>query len=176
MLLSRGFMAVSFAIIGVNATNDWTKPCFDGECAYDLPESSGGSRIMKLFGSTKSISDITPAAGWVILDCDPNLLDQEIRLVCETDDEDLGYNHAFERYGPVGKIVRLPESCGGGPFLRIASTALAEDQALLPHVQGRINRRGDATDQVHVVKLGGNFAVIDAEKCQQGTLNSLSSA
>ncbi|KDQ24511.1 hypothetical protein PLEOSDRAFT_161451 [Pleurotus ostreatus PC15] len=167
MLLSRGFVAfisVSLAIIGANAANDWTKPCFDGECAYDLPESSGGSGIMKLFGSTKSISDITPAAGWVILDCDPNLLDQEIRLVCETDDEDSGCNHVFDHHGPVGKIVRLPESCGGGPFLRIASMAVAEDQTLPSHAQGRISRRGGAAAQVHVVKLDGNFAAIDAEK------------
>ena len=56
------------------------------------------------------MSDLTPAAGWVILDCDPNALDQEIRLVCETDDEESGCNHVFEHHGPVDKIVRLPES------------------------------------------------------------------
>lgn len=33
-----------------------------------------------------AITDITPAAGWVVLDCDANAVSQEIRLVCNSDD------------------------------------------------------------------------------------------
>lgn len=58
-MLSKGlltFVSVSFAI-GANAANDWAKPCFDGECAYDLPESSGGSGILKLVRIIIYVSD-----------------------------------------------------------------------------------------------------------------------
>ncbi|KAG5221780.1 hypothetical protein IMY05_C4255000100 [Salix suchowensis] len=66
-----------------------------GECAYDMPEHTGHSGALKIvsldisrrnelltqlplqFGSPRAITDVTPAAGWVILDCDPHSLDQE---------------------------------------------------------------------------------------------------
>ncbi len=60
------------------------------------------------FGSPKSISDITAAAGWVVLDCDKNSLEQEIRLVCRGDDE-AACNHLLEHGEPVNKLIRLPE-------------------------------------------------------------------
>lgn len=61
--------------------------------------------------SPHAIADITPAAGWVVLDCDPNALSQDIRLVCQNDDiEASGCSHFFEGSGPVHKYVRLPES------------------------------------------------------------------
>lgn len=36
------------AVSGVHAANDWAKPCFEGECFYDLPQSvqSGSMRIV----------------------------------------------------------------------------------------------------------------------------------
>lgn len=30
------------------ALNDWSKPCFQGECSYDLPESNEGSGSLKI--------------------------------------------------------------------------------------------------------------------------------
>ena len=36
-------------------------------------------------GSQSSISDLTTAAGWEILDCDGSTADQDIRLVCSDD-------------------------------------------------------------------------------------------
>ncbi len=30
--------------------NDWSKPCFNGECAYDLPDHRGQSGTIKLVG------------------------------------------------------------------------------------------------------------------------------
>lgn len=30
--------------------NDWSKPCFNGECAYDLPDHLGQSGTVKLVG------------------------------------------------------------------------------------------------------------------------------
>lgn len=58
-----------------------------------------------------AMADITPAAGWVVLDCDPHALVQDIRLVCKGDDaEGAGCNHLFNGVDPVDKYVRLPES------------------------------------------------------------------
>ncbi|KAJ8454382.1 hypothetical protein ONZ45_g19331 [Pleurotus djamor] len=47
--------------------NDWSKPCFEGECAYENPHPQVSS-VFKLRGHPKALTDITPAAGWVILD------------------------------------------------------------------------------------------------------------
>ncbi|KAF4588422.1 hypothetical protein EYR40_009973 [Pleurotus pulmonarius] len=166
-MLLRGvlvLLSACIAFVGVNAANDWSKPCFEGECAYDLLPSSGGSGIIKLLGSSKSITDITPAAGWVILDCDPNVVDQEIRLVCESDDEESGCQHIFDHHGPIDKIVRLPESCSSGPFARIASMVVAEDQSLPTHARSKIRRRDGAAAEVHVVRIDSNFASVDPEK------------
>lgn len=57
------------------------------------------------------MADITPAAGWVVLDCDANALEQDIRLVCANDEtESENCAHLFAQGGPVNKVLRLPES------------------------------------------------------------------
>ena len=58
-------------------------------------------------GSPTAISDLTPAAGWQILDCDANSTAQDIRVVCA--DPDAYCEHLFQG-GAVGTIVRLPEN------------------------------------------------------------------
>ncbi|KAJ8508130.1 hypothetical protein ONZ45_g9566 [Pleurotus djamor] len=143
------------------ALNDWSQPCFDGECAYDLPAASGVSGILKLFGEPKGLTDITPAAGWVILDCDPNVLNQDIRLVCETDHDESGCQHIFDYHGAHNKIVRLPENCGHGPFARLVNMRVADDQSLPLHAQGRISRRDGSQPQVHVLSIDQHLAKID---------------
>ncbi|KAF9488995.1 hypothetical protein BDN71DRAFT_368480 [Pleurotus eryngii] len=130
-----------------------------------MPEHTGHSGALKIFGSPRAITDVTPAAGWVILDCDPHSLDQENRLVCASDDTDAsGCNHIFDHGGPEDKLVRLPESCGGGPFLRIANARVSEDQSISHHAAGKISRRDGASPTVHVIKIDSNLAAIDAAK------------
>ncbi|KAF7794340.1 hypothetical protein EIP86_005474 [Pleurotus ostreatoroseus] len=58
-------------------------------------------------GPSSAISDITPAAGWTILDCDPNSMAQDIRVVCTGDAASC--NHIYQG-GAVGTLVRLPEN------------------------------------------------------------------
>jgi len=119
----------------VHAANDWRKPCFQGECFYNLPQSQGSpSGTLKIvstslfnplsfsftdvgnprcfqWGSPNAISDITTAAGWTILGCDKNALAQDIRLVCNSDDTvAAGCSHLYQDIGATGKIVRLPEN------------------------------------------------------------------
>lgn len=63
------------------------------------------------WGSNNAITDITKAADWQILGCDPNALSQDIRLVCmnDPDDPNSKCGHLYQEIGAVNKIVRLPE-------------------------------------------------------------------
>ncbi len=58
MPLNFSFVLVAIAygaavVEAVSATNDWSRPCFDGECAYDLPSHGdsalGAFKIVRLF-------------------------------------------------------------------------------------------------------------------------------
>ncbi|KAG9226943.1 hypothetical protein CCMSSC00406_0003384 [Pleurotus cornucopiae] len=149
-------------VSATSAFNDWSVPCFHGECAYDTSSTTMGSGTVQLFGSPKSMTDITSAAGWVILDCDPNALDQTIRLVCMNEDEE-ACGHLFAHGGPQDKVVRLPESCGAGPFARIAHLSTAEDQSIPAHVSPKIVRRDGATPQVISLGVDTNWLSIDTE-------------
>ncbi|KAJ8521299.1 hypothetical protein ONZ45_g1962 [Pleurotus djamor] len=126
-----------------------------------MPDSAGVSGILKLVGEPKGISDITPAAGWVILDCDPNVLNQDVRLVCESDHDESGCGHLFDYHGANNKLVRLPESCGHGPFARVVNMALATDQSLPAHASNRIRRRDGSPPQVHILTIDDNLAQVD---------------
>ncbi|KAG9227661.1 hypothetical protein CCMSSC00406_0000693 [Pleurotus cornucopiae] len=155
--------AVAFQVVA-KPSNDWSKPCFLGECAYDLPESAGSGAI-KITGSHKVIKDISPAAGWIILSCDPQLLRQDIRLVCEDDaSETSPCHHLFEHGGPTNKLVRLPESCGRGPFARIAAAAVSSEQSIPGHLTRRFERRGRGLPNVYALQLDTDFEKIDTSR------------
>lgn len=64
------------------------------------------STVLLQWGS--AISDITTAAGWEILGCDQNAMEQDIRLVCTS--SATACDHLYSSGGAEGKIVRLPES------------------------------------------------------------------
>ncbi|KAJ8496097.1 hypothetical protein ONZ45_g12592 [Pleurotus djamor] len=119
--------------------------------------------VLRLSG--KSLTDITPAAGWVILDCDPHSTEQEIRLVCSSaNHEDVGCNHVFSDGGAEHKVVRLPESCTEAPFLRIASARVAEDQSIPGHVADTLIKRDGIPPVVHILHVDGNWASSDVSK------------
>ncbi|THU93422.1 hypothetical protein K435DRAFT_191536 [Dendrothele bispora CBS 962.96] len=118
--------------------NDWNQPCFNGECTY-----STNSGSIKIWGSPDTITDITTAAGWEILDCDPNALKQNIRLVCT---EPNGCSHLYQANGPVGKLVRLPQDCGGNAFARISHSWVHEDQSLPANLARTIRSRGSSNE------------------------------
>ncbi|KAF7319233.1 hypothetical protein HMN09_00260700 [Mycena chlorophos] len=127
--------------VSVHAKNDWSVPCLFGSCSYDLPSTSNASASFKIWGSASAISDITPAAGWQILDCDPSLNAQSIRLVCvQGDANDTSSNcaHLYQNDGPVNKLVRLPEDCGSSAFARVASSSVSPDQTLPSSLSRRL--------------------------------------
>ncbi|KAF8186254.1 hypothetical protein BJ912DRAFT_972030 [Pholiota molesta] len=118
-MFSRILLLTPFFIASTLAANDWSTPCHSGVCEYDLPATnSSASGTLKIWSSNAAaISDITPAAGWMILGCAPDMLEQEIRLV---DSET----------GAVGKVIRLPENCGKGPFAVVTNMYMSQDQSL----------------------------------------------
>ncbi|KAJ7792273.1 hypothetical protein B0H13DRAFT_2516295 [Mycena leptocephala] len=134
------------------AANDWTKPCVSGVCSYDLPSTNGStsSGTMKIWGSKTAIGDITEAAGWKILGCSPDVLTQDIRLVCTGATSMC--QHLYQGHGAVDTIVRLPESCGKGPS-----------------IAARIVRRDGSQPQVQAITLDTNFAA--ANNSNTGTVN-----
>lgn len=108
---------------------DTSQPCFNGICSHTFePTASamGGTIIivsvmqsvlfissvyllLKQSGSSSSISDITLAAGWEILNCSSSTSAQTIRLVCTGDEESC--NHLLDN-GAENTIVRLPSNVG----------------------------------------------------------------
>lgn len=150
--------------------NDWSKPCFDGQCTWDHPTNAGASGGMKIWGSSMGLSDITEAAGWMILDCDPNKMDQDIRLVCKSHDTaGAGCDHLSKDMSPEGKIVRLPNSCGKMPFARVGKFWVPEDQSIPQDKMKKIARRDNAAPQVKAMTIDTKFGSGNAT--QAGNMN-----
>ncbi|KAI0319875.1 hypothetical protein OF83DRAFT_1169793 [Amylostereum chailletii] len=143
------------------ASNDWNTPCFTGHCSWDIPQAAQrAAGNLHIWGSSQAISDITPAAGWVILDCDANSRAQDIRLVCKGNETETGCNHLLDD-GMVGKIVRLPEKCGAVPFARVANTWIPQVQ----NVSGsQVAKLVTSPSPVRAISLDTNFSALDASQ------------
>ncbi|KAJ7913379.1 hypothetical protein B0H13DRAFT_1612629 [Mycena leptocephala] len=165
-MISSVLVIVPF-LAGINALNDWSVPCTSGECSYDLPTAnSSASGSVKIWGSNNAITDITKAADWQILGCDPNALSQDIRLVCmnDPDDPNSKCGHLYQEIGAVNKIVRLPEDCGGSAFARIAKSWVPDDQSIPTSVRRSLVRRGGKAPVVKALALDTNFDSVDYSK------------
>ncbi|KAJ7307836.1 hypothetical protein DFH08DRAFT_720040 [Mycena albidolilacea] len=156
------FLVIFPFIAGINALNDWTVACTRGECSYgaepqaDLPQ----------WGSNNAITDITKAADWQILGCDPNALAQDIRLVClkDPDDPNSQCPHLYQEIGAVNKIVRLPEDCGASAFARVAKSWVSEDQSIPSSVRRSLVRRDGKVPVVKSLSLDTDFDAVDWSK------------
>ncbi|TFK33758.1 hypothetical protein BDQ12DRAFT_614698 [Crucibulum laeve] len=153
-------------VTAVRAANDWSTPCLSGVCSYDLPASaSSASGTLKIWGSADAISDITPAAGWEILGCNPDTLSQDIRLVCKDDETSAAdCAHLYQNSGADGKIVRLPENCGKNAFARVAKSWVPDDQSIPANISSSIVRRDGTQPQVKALTIDTNFAAVDTSK------------
>lgn len=120
---------------------------------------------MKIWGSPKALSDVTEAAGWMILDCDKNKMDQDIRLVCKSaNSAEAGCDHLSQNMPPEGKIVRLPDSCGKMPFALVAKYWVPENQTIPKDAMKKIVRRDGATPKVQAMSISTNFTSGDVKK------------
>lgn len=148
------------------AANDWTKPCFQGECSYDLPQTSEGSATgtIRIWGAENAIADITTVGGWVIMGCDSGTTAQDIRLVCQSDDAESACSHLYENGGAVDKIVRLPENCGSNAFARISRSWVPEDQTVPADVVATLVRRDGVPPEVKALSLDTDFGAADTSK------------
>ncbi|KAJ7150475.1 hypothetical protein C8R43DRAFT_494922 [Mycena crocata] len=130
-----------------------------------IPTTNGSaSGTMTIWGSQDAITDITSAADWEILGCDPNALSQDIRLVCKSDAPDTKCSHLYQNIGAEGKIVRLPENCGSNAFARIAKAWVPEDQSIPSTVAARLVRRDGTQPEVKALSLDTNFDAVDSSK------------
>ncbi|KAI5116203.1 hypothetical protein M0805_006760 [Coniferiporia weirii] len=156
MANSSNYLLVPLSLLplAVLATNDWSKPCLQGVCSYDIPASENSmSGSISINGYPDQISDITTAAGWEILGCSATMPAQDIRLVCSGDENMC--SHLYQN-GAENTIVRLPEECGTGPFARVASSGVPEDQSIPAAMKSRLLRRG-VTPVVHALSIDMNF-------------------
>ncbi|KAH8810481.1 hypothetical protein DL96DRAFT_1685532 [Flagelloscypha sp. PMI_526] len=166
---ARSFVLLACLLTATNALNDWSKPCLEGSCSYDLPDSDGqaASGSVKIWSDNKAlITDITQAADWEIMGCSPDKLAQDIRIVCKSEDSEK-CNHLLDG-GAEGKVVRLPENCGQNAFGRIGRAWISEDQTVPQDIARRLVRRAGAPPQVRGVAIDTDFAAIDTSK---GTIN-----
>ncbi|KLO17545.1 hypothetical protein SCHPADRAFT_886874 [Schizopora paradoxa] len=132
--------------------NDWTKACLSGLCTFDTEEglnTMGGT--IEISGSPSAISDITPAAGWDILNCTDSTNNQTIVIVCT--DESLECDHIFQG-SAEDTIIRLPEHCGSGPFVRVAEHWIPNLDSLSPDKFSKIK---ESSAQVHALRIDDNF-------------------
>ncbi|KAI0087808.1 hypothetical protein BDY19DRAFT_1042228 [Irpex rosettiformis] len=127
----------------VRAANSWNAPCHTGECSYDLKNSTHAGNVrasVTISGPTSAIADLTPAAGWQILNCNATDGAQDIRAICTGSDNDCG--HLYQN-GAVGTVVRLPEGCGKMPFARIAAEWTHDNQTVPEDVAQGATRRAE---------------------------------
>ncbi|KLO10486.1 hypothetical protein SCHPADRAFT_517251 [Schizopora paradoxa] len=142
---------LSLVLVGVEAKNDWSKPCLSGSCSFDVARSNSSmAATLSINGSTNSISDITPAAGWSILNCTSSTNTQTIQIVCT--DESLGCGHLFQQ-GAENTIVRLPQGCGSGPFARVAKHSVPANQT----VPATVKRSNGTAPEVQLLQIDTNF-------------------
>ncbi|KLO17571.1 hypothetical protein SCHPADRAFT_160949 [Schizopora paradoxa] len=147
--------ALSFLFYRAYGTSGLSEACLGGSCSFEVeesPTSLGG--IIELSGSSSAISDITPTAGWQILNCTDSTNSQAIRLVCE--DESKGCAHLFQN-GAQDTVIRLPDDCGNSPFVRVADHWVPDDQSIPSELASKLRRRDGTIPQVHVLQIDDDF-------------------
>nr|VWP02189.1 Nucleosome assembly protein 1 [Ganoderma boninense] len=157
--------------LAAQAANDWSKPCF-GSCSWDVTTGQGSGTV-QLTGTQSGISDLTTAAGWTILDCDPNKADQDIRLVCH--DTTKGCSHVTND-GAAGTIVRLPQSCASVPFALVTRHWVHQNQSIPANKRSLLIRRDGSTPKVMGTTLSTAFAKGDHASKGKVTMHLLGSS
>ncbi|KAI0770916.1 hypothetical protein BD413DRAFT_69883 [Trametes elegans] len=156
MVFSPLLIAALLPIVA-RAANDWSQACF-GDCHWDI-SSETGSGTLRISGPHTAVSDITDAAGWMVMDCDENGEDQEIRLVCR--DSSKGCEHIYHGNGAENTLVRLPQNCGKMPFALITREWEHENQSIPAHQLAKIVRRDGSLPVVRGMALATKFDTVD---------------
>ncbi|KAJ6484663.1 hypothetical protein C8R45DRAFT_1214695 [Mycena sanguinolenta] len=112
--------------------------------------------------NAESVSSLDLESDWVVADCDATS-DQpqtvNVYCTCPIDDEDCGCGHVF-----LGKaadtIVKMPSTCGLGPYARVVSLQVHPDQTV---VFARFAGRKRDTDPVYSLSFDYAFTDIAEE-------------
>ncbi|KAJ6484674.1 hypothetical protein C8R45DRAFT_1214705 [Mycena sanguinolenta] len=92
-----------------------------------------------------SVSSLDLASDWVVTDCDATSDQPQSVLAyctCPMDDEDCGCAHVFIGHA-TDTIVKMPTTCGLGPYARVVSLEVHPDQTVLSTEHGVRKRSTD---------------------------------
>ncbi|EIN13861.1 hypothetical protein PUNSTDRAFT_140302 [Punctularia strigosozonata HHB-11173 SS5] len=106
-----------------------------------------------------SVSSLDVQSDWVLTKCSASSDEaQEVLAYCTKgmDDEDSGCGHVFLGHAEH-TIVRMPKSCGLGPYARVISLEVHPDQGILPAEHKNKKR---STELVYSLKFDYNFLAI----------------
>ncbi|KZV98094.1 hypothetical protein EXIGLDRAFT_327124 [Exidia glandulosa HHB12029] len=132
-----------------------------GTCTHEILASRDtAAATVIISGPSHLVSDLTSAANWEMLDCPaawPDKGSATVRLVCTAADPSESCAHVTEE-GAVNTVVRMPASCGTGPFARIAAWDVSADQTISSSFAAKHDLREGA--EVVEATLDYNFALI----------------
>ncbi|KLO12154.1 hypothetical protein SCHPADRAFT_433397 [Schizopora paradoxa] len=155
MKSTTSLLLLPLFILRVQSKDDWTTPCLSGSCSFDIARSGTSlAATLVINGSPSSISDITPAAGWTVLNCTSSTNTQTIQIACV--DESKACEHLFQD-GAENTIVRLPQSCGAGPFARVAKHSIAMNQTLSDKDTFKVKWTDGSTPQIQLLQIDTEF-------------------
>ncbi|KAG6836731.1 hypothetical protein H0H93_004394 [Arthromyces matolae] len=106
-----------------------------------------------------SVSSLDIQSDWVITGCDATSdQPQEVLAYCSkgVDDDDSGCSHVFLG-GAEHTIVKMPTSCGLGPYARVSSLEVHPNQDVLPR-EHQLRKR--STENVYSLKFDYNFLAV----------------
>ncbi|KAF8144038.1 hypothetical protein K438DRAFT_1874697 [Mycena galopus ATCC 62051] len=136
-------------------TGDGSAGLSDDGLENDSPFSS----VFISSPNAASVSSLDIESDWAITDCDPTSDQPQTALAyctCPLSDQDCGCSHVFIG-GAADTIVKLPPSCGLGPYARVVSLEINPDQSVLTgrHATKRI------ADPVYSLSFDYEFTAID---------------
>uniref|UniRef100_A0A8H7Y0R9 Uncharacterized protein n=1 Tax=Psilocybe cubensis TaxID=181762 RepID=A0A8H7Y0R9_PSICU len=106
-----------------------------------------------------SVSSMDIASDWVITDCSPTSdKPQTVLAYCSKgmEDEDSGCGHVFIAQAEH-TLIRMPKSCGLGPYARVVSLTEHPDQNSLPQ-EHQMRKR--STEKVYSLSFDYNFLAV----------------
>jgi len=81
-------------------------------------------------------------------------------MVCESADGDEVGCNSINEGGVENTIVRLPNSCGGGPFARLVRIWDSPDQSIPDEARQKLRKRAPAPGPVQNAIIDFDFAAV----------------
>ncbi|KAL0949158.1 hypothetical protein HGRIS_009239 [Hohenbuehelia grisea] len=140
-----------------STASPWDETCFDGKCTAETE-----AYTMSINGPKEIISDVSEAADWIVLGCDPVASKQDIRIVCKAPEASSGCQNLDSAGGAVNKLVRIPKECSENAFVRVAKFWVHEDQSVPSDVAAKVS--AETKPVVHGLSFDVDFAAVPKPK------------